>query len=193
MIPFVKSYLKTSFPTLENKIEFHDPIKAVAYGAALYGKIVGPKGNQEMNNLPNEVLGVTGYTVAVRAVNPYNNEVILDTLVKKNRPLPTHSKKRYFTSENNNGKMKIEVVQYIEEDEVKSLGHLNIGPLPSNEANYPIDVNIECNKDATINLKVSDPNTGLELQKTFGKQGMDANYLVKQKTLVNKLIVNNIH
>ncbi len=193
MIPYVKSFLKTTFPTLENKIEFHDPIKAVAFGAALYGKIVGPKDSHEFYDLPNEVLGVTGYTVAVRAVNPYNNEVVLDTLVKKNRPLPTHSKKRYFTSENNKGMMKIEVVQYIEEDEVKSLGYLNIGPLPSNEANYPIDVNIECNRDATISLKVSDPNSGIELKKTFGKQGMDANYLVKQKNLVIKQIVNNIH
>jgi molecular chaperone DnaK len=192
MIPCIKEYLNQFMPTLADKTKFHEPIKAVAFGAALYGKIMANTGSQIDSSLPKDVKGVTGYNVAVRAINPYSGDVVLDVIIKKNRPLPTHSMKNYFTPENSNGKMKVELVQFIEEDDVKTLGFLNVGPLPSNIGNYQIDVTVNCHTDSTISLKAVDPKSGMELQKTFGKNGMDANYLVKQKALIAKTIVNNV-
>ena len=193
MIPCIKEYLIQFMPTLAGKTKFHEPIKAVAFGAALYGKIISKSTNQFDSNLPKDVKGVTGYNVAVRAMNPFSGDVVLDVIIKKNRPLPTHSMKNYFTAENSNGKMRVELVQFIEEDDVKTLGFLNVGPLPSNVTNYQIDVTVNCLEDSTISLKAFDPKSGLELQKTFSKNGMDANYLVKQKSLISKTIVNNVH
>src|SRR5690606_3971002 len=93
---------------------------------------------------------------------------------------------------NNEGKMRIELVQFIEDNDVKTMGILNVGPLPSNEANYPIEITLEYTEDSVVVLQAYDPRTGRELEKTFGKEGMGANYLATQKKLVQKAFINNV-
>ncbi|GLB50037.1 Hsp70 family protein [Neptunitalea lumnitzerae] len=191
MVPFIKKYLAEKLPLLANKIRFHDPMKAVVFGASVYARMLTGNGGADMD-MPSELKGVTGYNLAVRAVDTESGRTILDIIIKKNRPVPLKAKKTYYTAPNNNGKMRIELVQFIEENDIKTLGVLNVGPLPSNQANYPIDITLEYTEDNTIILQAYDPQTGRELEKTFGKEGMGANYLATQKVLVQKSFINNV-
>lgn len=190
MVPFVKQYLSATFPQLAQKIKFHDPMKAVAFGAAIYVKMLNNE--SKTDELPPELKGVTGYNLAIRALNPETGRIFHDILIKKNRPLPQKTKKNYYTGPNNKGKMRIELVQFSDEEEIKTLGTLNVGPLPSNEANYPIEITIEYTEENLVLIHAFNPKTGHELEKTFGKEGMDANYLANQKKIVQRTFINNI-
>lgn len=192
MVPFIRSYLSEKLPKLAPKIKFHDPMKAVVYGASVYARMLSGNSSKNGFDMPSELKGVTGYNLAVRAVDSDTGRTILDIIIKKNRPLPLKAKKTYYTAPNNDGKMRIELVQFIEEDDIKTLGILNVGPLPNNEANYPIDVSLEYTEDNMIILQAYDPQTGRELEKTFGKEGMGAGYLAAQKKLVQKAFINNV-
>jgi molecular chaperone DnaK (HSP70) len=142
--------------------------------------------------MPSELKGVTGYNLAVRAVDTESGRTILDIIIPKNRPVPLKVKKTYYTAPNNGGKMRIELAQFIEEDDIKTMGVLNVGPLPSNEANYPIEITLEYTEDNVVVLQAYDPRSGRELEKTFGKEGMGATYLAAQKKLVQKAFINNV-
>jgi len=189
MIPLIKTELEKNFPDKKGNIYFHEPMKAVAFGAAIAAHMGS---NNKMNlDIPEYLQGVTGHNLAVRAINPDTGQPFLDLLIKKNMPLPAKSKKIYYTSHASQGRMRIELVQYIEQDDVKSLGQMIIGPLPE-QANYPIEVNITCTEDNLIELSVRDPRTGNELQKTFGKEASDLRYLSDQKRLVRSTSVNTL-
>ncbi len=192
MIPFVKEHIAEKMPSLAGKIRFQDPMRAVVYGAALYARMISGRDTAFNMDMPSELKGVTGYNLAVRAVDAEKGRTILDIIIPKNRPLPIRVKRTYYTSPNNGGKMKIELAQFIEEDDVKTLGTLNVGPLPGNEANYPIDITLEYTEDSVIVLQAYDPQSGRELEKTFGKEGMGAGYLAAQKKLVQKAFINNV-
>lgn len=193
MVPFIQQHIKATMPKLADKIRFQDPMKAVVYGAAIYARMLSGK-DQPGNNMdiPSELKGVTGYNLAVRAIDSESGRTILDIIIPKNRPIPLKVKKTYYTGPNNDGKMRIELVQFIEDNDVKTMGILNVGPLPTHEANYPIEITLEYTEDSVVVLQAYDPKTGRELEKTFGKEGMGVNYLATQKKLVQKAFINNV-
>jgi molecular chaperone DnaK (HSP70) len=192
MVPFVQQHIKATIPKLADKIRFQDPMKAVVYGAAIYARMLSGKDQPGNVEMPSELKGVTGYNLAVRAVDTESGRTILDIIIPKNRPVPLKVKKTYYTAPNNGGKMRIELAQFIEEDDIKTMGVLNVGPLPSNEANYPIEITLEYTEDNVVVLQAYDPRSGRELEKTFGKEGMGATYLAAQKKLVQKAFINNV-
>lgn len=192
MVPFVQQHIKATMPKLADKIRFQDPMKAVVYGAAIYARMLSGKDQPGHTDMPSELKGVTGYNLAVRAIDSESGRTILDIIIPKNRPIPLKVKKTYYTGPNNDGKMRIELVQFIDDNDVKTMGILNIGPLPGNEANYPIEITLEYTEDSVVVLQAYDPRTGRELEKTFGKEGMGVNYLATQKKLVQKAFINNV-
>lgn len=192
MIPFIREHIAAKMPKLVDKIRFQDPMRAVVYGAAIYARMLSGKEAPGNMDMPSELKGVTGYNLAVRAVDADSGRTLLDIIIPKNRPVPLKAKRTYYTAPNNGGKMRVELVQFIEDNDVKTLGVLNVGPLPSNEANYPIEITLEYTEDSVVVLQAYDPKTGRELEKTFGKEGMGASYLAAQKKLVQKAFINNV-
>jgi hypothetical protein len=69
---------------------------------------------------------------------------------------------------------------------------LNIGPISNPKANYPIEITLENTEDGIIQIAAYDPNTGIEIEQTFGSDDGEDNYLTKQKRLVDKTIINNL-
>ncbi|WP_370477057.1 Hsp70 family protein [Tamlana flava] len=188
MVPLIKKRLKILFPSKNQEIHSHEPMKAVTYGAALHAiQLSGKKVDYE---IPPELRGVTGYNLGIRAMNPNTGRVIIDNLVKKNMPLPSVNEKTYYTTSPDQKRMRLEIIQYISKGvEEQSLGHLIIGPLPSNEANYPIKVKIENRIDGTVWFKAIDPKTGMEIEKVFGDEDSPGASLPRQKALVNSTII----
>jgi molecular chaperone DnaK len=72
-----------------------------------------------------------------------------------------------------------------------SLGSLVIGPLPSFEANYPIEVKIESRSDGTVWFSAFDPKTGIEIENLFGDE-VGISKLPRQKAIVQSTYSNMI-
>ena len=191
MVPAVSTRLRQIFNG-KQRILFHEPSKAVALGAALHASQLS--GEAQRFNIPPEFRGVTGACVGVRAIDPNTGRVTVDTLIKRNMPLPVRVKKQYYTTRSNQERIVLDFVQYQTAGErVVSIGQLVVGPLPSPRRNYPIEVTVENRDDGTVSVQAYDAQTGVELSQVFGREqagGMEN--IATQRALVRSTFINNL-
>ena len=192
LVPLVESRLRALFGAPGQQVLYHEPSKAVAYGAALHAAQLA--GDAERYQIPPELRGVSGYHVGVRTVDPALGRVSVDPLIRKNMPLPVKVRKTYYTSRAGQERIVLDFVQYREDGEsLVGLGHLVVGPLASTRANYPVEVTTEYRVDGTVAVEAYDAQSGVELAAVFGgdAQGGAAG-LALQKALVDSTVINNV-
>ena len=191
MLPAVKNRWQRHFDRPGQRVIYHEPSKAVAFGAALHAAQLA--GEAHIYSLPPEFRGVTGYCVGVRTIKPATGREATDTLIKKNMPLPVTVKKTYYTTSPNQQRIVLELVQYRSPGEaLAEIGRLVVGPLPSPRQNYPIEVTVEMRDDGTVGVQAYDANTGVELAQVFGRDGDDGvAHLARQRALVRSTFINN--
>lgn len=190
MIPYIRERLKKIIPNGAFQISFHEPMKAVAHGASLHALQIS--GEAEQYDIPPEFKGVTGYNVGIRTIDPRNGRVKIETLVKKNMPLPIKAKRVFYTSKQNQKYMNLEFVEFISSnEEVILIGNLRIGPLTYPKLNYPIEVTLEISEDSIVSIIAYDPSTGIELEQKFGQDQRDDGYLLRQRMQIKSVLINN--
>jgi molecular chaperone DnaK (HSP70) len=120
--------------------------------------------------------------------------VAVDTLIKKNMPIPTKVNKTYYTSRPNQERMVLDFVQFRDQREgMVGLGKLTVGPLIAPRPNYAVEVTTEYREDGTVSVNAYDAQTGVELQHVFGRGGEDgAGHLAAQRSLVRNTSVNGM-
>ena len=191
MAPAVTDNLRRVF-NAGQRILFHEPSKAVALGAALHASQLS--GEAKRHNIPPEFRGVTGACLGVRTIDPQSGRVTVDTLIKRNMPLPAHTKKSYYTTRDNQDRIVLDFVQFQTlKDPLVSIGQLVVGPLPSPRRNYTIEVTVDNREDGTVTVQAYDANTGVELSQVFGRQeagGLEN--LATQRALVRSTFINNL-
>jgi molecular chaperone DnaK len=193
MVPAIGARLRMFFDGPEQRILYHEPSKAVAYGAALHASQLA--GDASRFQLPAEFRGVTGYAVGVRTIDVRTGRPAIDTLIKQNMPIPVRVRKTYYTTRPNQERMVLELVQFRERDAAQavSLGQLVVGPLPSPRQNYPIEVTVENREDGTIAVQAYDAQTGVELAQVFGRDATDGlAHLATQRALVRSTLINTL-
>jgi molecular chaperone DnaK (HSP70) len=192
LVPLTESRLRQIFSRPGQNVLYHEPSKAVAYGAALHASQLS--GEAELYQIPAELRGVSGYSVGVRTVDPTTGMVAVDTLIKKNMPLPIKARKTYYTSRPRQERIVLDFVQYRDpREKLMGLGHLVVGPLNATRQNYPIEVTTEYRVDGTIAVEAYDAQTGMELAAVFGGDSDGgASSLALQKALVDATVINNI-
>jgi molecular chaperone DnaK (HSP70) len=191
MIPYVRERLKEVFNEPHHQIMYHEPMKAVAFGASIYGAQIS--GKAKAYDIPSEFMGITGYNIGIKTIDPESRTVQFDTLVKKNLPLPVRATRTYYTSSANQKTIELEVYQYDnEKSSIHFIGKLTIGPIQNNRVNYPIEVTITNTEDGVVLINAFDPSSGQELEQTFGMDDELDNYLTKQKRLIDQTVINNI-
>lgn len=187
-IPAVERRLRETFGGDGQKIQRHEPSRAVAYGAAMRAAQVA--GEADAYRLPAELKGVTGYSVGVRTLDPVTGGVTIDTLIKKNMPLPARVSKTFYTTRPDQRHMSLEMVQHRPGGSSGGdanatpvpLGALTVGPLERPRLNYPVDVRVEYREDGTVSVRATDADTGHELEQSFGGDpGGDIEYLAGQR------------
>lgn len=192
LVPVVEDRLRAIFSRPNQQVFYHEPSKAVAYGAALHAHQLAGEG--DAYNLPPELRGVSGYNVGVRTVDPVTSRVSIDTLIKKNMPLPCTVRKTYYTSRPKQERVVLDFVQFRDQrDSMVSLGQMVVGPLGSPRVNYPIEVTTEYGEDGTVSVQAYDAQTGVELHHEFGRDSADGTtHLASQRALVRSTVVNNV-
>ncbi len=192
LVPAVEDRLKALFCRPGQQVLHHEPSKAVAYGAAIH--VSQLTGEAEAFHLPPELRGVSGYSVGVRTLDPGTGRVAVDTLIKKNMPIPAKTQKTYYTSRPNQERIVLDFVQFREQSEgLVSLGRLTVGPLSAPRANYPIEVTTEYREDGTVAVQAYDAQTGVELEQVFGRDdGSGTGHLATQRSLVRSTVINNV-
>ncbi|MEI6765324.1 MAG: Hsp70 family protein [Bacteroidota bacterium] len=189
MVPLIKNRIHQIFHKDTQKVLFHNPMKAVAAGAAMH--VCQLDGDAAKYNIPPELKGVCGYNTGIRSIDSATGRVKIDTLISKNTPLPVTVCKTYYTTHPLQEKMLLDFVQYIDKTTAPiSLGNMVILLNRGTERNYPIEVTIENTINGTVNVKAFDPQTGQQLNQTFGMHGAESNYLYTQKALVNNITIN---
>lgn len=192
MIPYIRERLRSLLPESRQKLFFHEPMKAVSFGASIHAMQLS--GEAESFNLPPEFRGVTGHNLGVRTIDPQSRRVQIDVLIKKNLPLPIKASRTYYTSSSLQNRIVIELVQFLDNlEEAVSIGHLVVGPIPNPRVNYPIEVSVENTEDGLVNVNAYDPNTGVELEQRFGNQELGAGHLLNQRKMVRNTLINNLY
>lgn len=191
-VPLVEQRIRRLFEGKGQRVMYHEPMKAVAFGAAL--DAVRRSGDGGKLDIPAEFRGVTGLHTGVRALDPSSGRPVIDIIIKKNVPLPARSSRVYYTTSAQQQRMVLEVLQFIESsDDAISLGQLVVGPIPSPEVNYPIQVLIEAAEDGTVAVTATDPRTGAELRTTLGHPSENGlGHLIMHRQLVRSTVVNAI-
>ena len=192
MIPYIKERLSKIISSSKQKIFLHEPMKAVALGAAIHSAQLS--GDAEHFAIPQEFRGVTGYNIGIQTLNPQTGKPEIDCLIKKNMPLPASATRTYYTASNTQTRIVLQVVQYLSlQDEIINIGELAIGPLPHPKINYPIEVVLENSADGTVKVEAYDPNTGIELKQVFGEDKLlSGTNLLAQRNLVRKTMIMNM-
>jgi molecular chaperone DnaK len=191
-VPLVEERLRLVFNRPGQQVFHHEPSKAVAYGAAIHASQLA--GEAELYHIPPELRGVSGYGVGVRTLDTATGRVGVDTLIKKNMPLPVRITKTYYTSRPNQERIVLDFVQFRDAREATiSLGQLIVGPLNAPRPNYPVEVTTEYREDGTVAVQAYDAQTGVELQHVFSRSGEEgAGHLAAQRSLVRSTIINNV-
>jgi len=190
MIPYIRERMRKIFTGGHQKIFFHEPMKAVAYGAAIHACQLS--GEAEKYDLPPEFRGITGYNIGIRTIDPVTRRVEIDALVKKNMPLPAKAKRTYYTTSENQKRIVLDVVQFREKDNLMPVGKMVIGPLPNPRINYAVEVTLQNTENGIIQVNAYDPNTGVELEQQFNNSPEDMGYLLAQHRMVQDTIINNL-
>ncbi len=191
MIPYVRERLRKLFPEQRQKIFFHEPMKAVAFGASIHASQLS--GEAAEFNIPPEFKGITGYHLGIKTHNPRTGRTEIDTLIKKNMPLPATASRTYYTHSATQRKIALELVQYLEDpNDYIDVGTVSIGPIPNPRINYAVEASLAYTEDGLIKIKAFDPNTGIELEQEFGSASVDDSLLLQQRSLVRGVSLNAI-
>lgn len=189
-IPSIKQELSKALGTASQQLFLHEPMKAVAFGAALHTAQL--TGEAKAFDIPPELRGVTGYHVGIRTLNPSTGRMEIDTLIKKNMPLPAKASRTFYTNSPTQTMVRISLVQFLEgKENTVDIGEVVIGPLANPSMNHPVEVVVENTADGTIRLMARDTDSGIELKQAFGgARSENAVSLAQQKILVNRSRVN---
>ncbi len=190
-IPLIKKMLMEELNISDEKIKLYQPLHAIAYGAALRcSQITGDLLNKK---LPPEFKGVTGYNIGLKTFNSQQNKIEIDTLIPRNYALPKKASRVYYTRDDKQDMITLELVQYLKNpSEATHLGIIQIGPIQYPKANYMVEVFVENTLNGTIEITAYDPQTGEEIKQSFTNHPEESLIMLKQKSLVESTIINNI-
>jgi molecular chaperone DnaK len=190
LIPGVAERVRELIPGAEVVAE--GPERAVACGAALRAVQLGA-GASPLSPPP-ELKGVTGDAVGVRTIDPSSGRAVIDTLIKKNMPLPAKAQKTYYTTRARQERMVVDCVRVSQAGEaLASLGRIVVEPLSAERPNYGIQVSVAYQEDGAVKLEAYDAQTGVALEQVFGRETDDARRRVAtQRALVRSTIVNGV-
>lgn len=190
-IPIIKELLIKELNISSKKVKLHHPLHAIAYGAALRNAQLS--GELLNNRLPPEFKGVSGFNIGLKTFNSQTNKLEIDTLIPKNYTLPKKASRVYYTREEKQDTITLELVQYLDNPvDATSLGIIQIGPILYPRINYMIEVIVENTLNGTVEIKAYDPQTGKEIRQSFTNHAKASLIMLQQQALVQKTIINNI-
>ena len=99
----------------------------------------------------------------------------------------------YFTHNAHQQFIHLDLVQFFDEPtNAFSIGSVDIGPILQPKPNYIIEVVIEYQTDGTVALRAFDPQTGLDIARTFTSRFDDAQtpFMLQQQELVKQTLIN---
>ena len=159
--------------------------RAVVRGAALRAHELS--GQAVRDGLPTSIREVTGWHIGVAGLDPQTQRFGVDTVLPKNTPIDAAQATRpYYTTHQDQDRIVLNVVQYLDRSEdAKTLGTLEIGPLPVRRQGYCVEVTFRYQDNGTLTVQTRDPHTRQPIAQTFALDGaVDAARLVQQRRLV---------
>lgn len=191
MVSCIKQRLSDGLQIPIANIKQHDPMRAVAFGASLFAAQLS--GNAEQYDLPPEFRGVSGYHLGIRTYDAQTKTPSVDTVIRKNSPLPSRAVRQYYTHSPTQTHIHLELIQFLDKpNEAFSIGSVDIGPIEYPKTNYIVEVVMEYLADGTVAIRAFDPQTGFDIARTFTSRFDDEQtpFILQQQELVRQTIIN---
>jgi molecular chaperone DnaK len=191
MVSCIKQRLSDGLQIPIERVKQHEPMRAVAFGASLFAAQLS--GNAEVFNLPAEFRGVSGYHLGIRTYDPQTHSPSVDTVIRKNSPLPNRAVRQYYTHNATQKTIHLDLIQFLDKpNEAFSIGSVEIGPIQQPKTNYIVEVVLEYLADGTVAIRAFDPQTGFDIARTFTSRFDDTQtpLILQQQDLVRQTIIN---
>lgn len=163
-----------------------NPDEAVAMGAAYYAEMLHSRetGEEPAVNKKLDITDVTSHSVGVMAINPENQQMYVDFIVKRNTALPAERNKPFRTTCNNQEEIFLQVVEGEDEDPdydtVIGNAIIKLKPRP---AGSPLDISIIYDKNGILHVRVKDRIDGADLgEMEIKRQANLSEAEIKKKT-----------
>ena len=183
-IPNVKQKLCDVSRLPPECVVIQDPLKAVAYGAAILANRQGGRSN---SILPGNGR-ITGSALGFRVQEPSTGRQSGDVLIDQNQPLDTVASTTYYSSRPDQKRIVLELCQQNVEGVSKSLGIYEF-PIARPQSNYPVNIQLGYDPQGLVVISASDPLTGETHHVGASTGGIDRRFQ-QQKSLVDSVTLS---
>lgn len=186
LLPAVGKHLAQETGKFGDALQCRQPHQAVAYGAALIADAHASRSDKQ------PLHAVAPYHLGLRVRDPATGNARIETMIKRNTPLPARHTATFYTSRPEQTRIVLDVVQGKGEGElVASLGHFAFGPIKRPKRNYPVEVTLAYDIEGLVKITAKDLVTGeaLERELTSDDNPSLARFS-KARALLQGIVVN---
>ena len=160
LLPAVGKQLAQETGKFGDALHCRQPHQAVAYGAALIAEARASRPDKQPLN------AAAPYHLGLRVRDPTSGTTRIETMIKRNTPLPAKQTATFYTSRSEQTRIVLDVVQGKGEGElVASLGHFSFGPIKRPKRNYPVEVTLAYDTEGLVKVTAKDLVTGEALER----------------------------
>lgn len=161
LMPMVQQALAEAFPQYRERIYFHRPNRAIAYGAARYGTSEGDTGGKT------GIIQRTLYDLGIRYLNSQTNKYHVDALIPAGTPIPAASKyNRSYTVEEQQKTAHLPVYEarvpspesYEVERDFTCIMEVTLAFSKPMEKGSPVEARLRIDERNVLHIDARDPN-----------------------------------
>lgn len=188
-IPLIKRSLEQIFNAPWQQVLFHEPLRAVAYGAALYAHRLDSARNYKGKLLGN----LSEYHYGIRTYDGEQRKMTLVPILGKNQSIPMSNSAAFYKTRSEQERLRFEVSRFRENtlkpelSQIEVLGELEVGGLVDKPVHQRIDLRLELATNGTLYAEARDPLSPWAEKAAFESERVAKPYLTAQHDLLRQV------
>lgn len=188
-IPLIKRKLEQAFNASWQQVLFHEPLRAVAYGAALHAHRLDNPQTGKSKSIGN----LSEYHYGIRTYDGEQRKMTLIPILGKNQPIPLSNSAAFYKTRSEQERLRFEVSRFRENtlkpdlSQVEVLGELDVTGLADKPIHQRIDLRLELAPDGTLYAEARDPLSPWAEKAAFESERTAKPYLPVQQTLLRQV------
>ncbi len=191
LIPLIRDLLLQEIPVGEEHIYCHQPMNAVALGAALFDSI--HENSTVSQLLPPEFRNVSAYYIAIQYFNHEIQKIEYDIMIYKNAPLPAKGVRHYFPQSENQKKIVLNIVQSMDMNaNWTQVAQYEIEIPKAYSNHFQIEVAFLLDQNGNLHIKASDTIRNELINKEISLTDEKLKYLLYSNQRIKQFTINEI-
>jgi molecular chaperone DnaK len=182
LLPSVESALRRVSDKPGDRLRRHQPHMAIAYGASL---LAAQWSGTQVAHAPQLLQRISGFDLGIRVYDPSTRQMLIDTIIARNTPIPSRRCITYFTNRPDQRRIILDIVQVKSPgDPPVSLGHFAF-PIAEPRKNYPLEVTLGYDDQGMVSVNAHDPESGHEVKRELGDSKHPMDRILTQKAMLD--------